>query len=176
VPNSPSSPSPAGPAGPAPAFDERLWPSPTGWIAVPALAAMLGIALWPVGTGAGLAAAIVGLVLAGVVAVRSATRVRVQDGELRAGSAHIPLTLLRAPQSLDADATRHALGPGLDARAHLCLRGWVRTAVRVELDDPADPTPYWIVSTRRPEALVAALGGGATDDDAGRTTGVRPAS
>jgi hypothetical protein len=159
-----------------PAFDERLWPSPTGWIAVPALAAMLGIALWPVGTGAGIAAAAVGLVLAGVVAVRSATRVRVQDGELHAGSAHIPLTLLRTPQALDADATRHALGPGLDARAHLCLRGWVRTAVRVELDDPADPTPYWVVSTRRPTALVAALGGGGTDDDADRTTGVRPAS
>lgn len=160
-----------------PAFDERLWPSPTGWIAVPALAAMLGIALWPVGTGAGIAGAVAGLVLAGVVAVRSATRVRVQDGELHAGSAHIPLTLLRDPQPLDADATRHALGPGLDARAHLCLRGWVRTAVRVELDDPADPTPYWVVSTRRPAALAAALlTTGGTDDDAGRTSGVRPAS
>jgi hypothetical protein len=137
---------------------------------------MLGIALLPVGAGAGIAAAAAGLVVAGVVAVRSATRVRVQDGELRAGSAHIPLTLLREPQSLDADATRYALGPGLDARAHVCLRGWVRTAVRVEVDDPADPTPYWIVSTRRPDALVAALGAGGTDDDAGRTTGVRPAS
>lgn len=156
-----------------PAFDERLWPSVSGWIAVPAFAAMLGIALWPVATTAGLVAAVVGLVLATVIAVWASTRVRVAGGELRAGAAHIPLGLLRDPRALDADETRHELGPGLDARAHLAQRGWVRTAVRVELDDPADPTPYWIISTRRPDALVAALAG---DDDAGRTTQVRPAS
>jgi hypothetical protein len=83
--------------------------------------------------------------------------VSVGDGELRAGAAHVPVTLLRDPRALDAAQARHELGPGLDARAHLAQRGWVRTAVRVDLDDPADPTPYWLVSTRRPQALVAAL-------------------
>ena len=29
--------------------------------------------------------------------------------------------------------------------------------VRVPLTDPADPTPYWLVSTRHPARLVAAL-------------------
>lgn len=166
----------------APAFAERLWPSPSGWVAVPAFAAMLGIVLLPVSPVAGVVAAVVGLVGAGAAAVALATPVRVADGELHAGGAHIPVGLLRDPRALDAAATRHELGPGLDARAHVCLRGWVRTAVRVELDDPADPTPYWVVSTRRPEALVAALGGATVspgapgDDDAGRTAGVRPAS
>lgn len=157
----------------SPAFDERLWPSVSGWIAVPALSAMLGIALLPVAVPAGIAAAVVGLVLAAGIAVWASTRVRVSGGELRAGAAHVPLGLLRDPRALDVDETRYELGPGLDARAYLAHRGWVRTAVRVELDDPADPTPYWIISTRRPDALVAALAG---DDDAGRATGVRPAS
>src|SRR6478609_2592932 len=127
----------------APAFAERLWPSPAGWVAVPALAAMLGIVLLPLSPVAAAVGAALGLVAA----------------ELHAGDAHVPVALLRAPRALDADETRHELGPGLDARAHVCLRGWVRTAVRVELDDPADPTPYWVVSTRRPAELVAALGG-----------------
>jgi hypothetical protein len=30
--------------------------------------------------------------------------------------------------------------------------------VRLRLDDPEDPTPYWLFSVRRPEALVRHLG------------------
>jgi hypothetical protein len=29
--------------------------------------------------------------------------------------------------------------------------------VRVNLDDPNDPTPYWLVSTRQPNRLAEAL-------------------
>ena len=39
----------------------------------------------------------------------------------------------------------------------LLIRGWVSPVVRIELSDPSDPTPYWIVSTRSPAALVAAI-------------------
>ncbi len=59
--------------------------------------------------------------------------------------------------ALDATQTRAELGTRLDARAFLCQRGWIHTAVRVDLVDPLDPTPYWIVSTRHPDDLVAAL-------------------
>jgi hypothetical protein len=34
----------------------------------------------------------------------------------------------------------------------------VGPVVRIEVTDPHDSTPYWIVSTRHPDALVAALG------------------
>ena len=58
--------------------------------------------------------------------------------------------------ALDAEQLRTALGPELDVRAYLCVRGWVRTGVRVTVNDPDDPTPYWLVSTRRPERLIQA--------------------
>jgi hypothetical protein len=29
--------------------------------------------------------------------------------------------------------------------------------VRVHVNDPDDPTPYWMISTRRPDELVAAI-------------------
>jgi hypothetical protein len=141
----------------SPVFDERLWPSPAGWLAVPAAAAMAGVVLWPLDPVAGAVAAALALAAALAAVVRLATRVRVADGELEAGDAHIPGTLLRAPRALDPAAARHALGPGLDARTHLVLRGWVRTGVLVEVTDPADPTPAWFVSTRHPAELVAAL-------------------
>lgn len=85
-------------------------------------------------------------------------RVEVSDGVLRAGRAHMPLRLLDGAEALVGEAARLARGPQLDARAYLCLRGWIPAVVRIHLADPQDPTPYWLVSTRRPEALVAALG------------------
>lgn len=140
-----------------PGFRERLWPGLGGWLAAAGSGVFVGLVFVPIN---GRLAAIVGLVtLVAAVGLTAALtpRVVIAGSELRAGSAHIPLALLGVATPLSGDALRTALGPGLDARAYVCLRGWVRSAVRVELTDPADPTPYWIVSTRLPEALIAAL-------------------
>ncbi len=48
-------------------------------------------------------------------------------------------------------------GPEADARAYLLLRPYLKRAVRVEITDPADPAPYWLVSSRRPEELARAV-------------------
>jgi hypothetical protein len=156
MPSSEPSSTPRG-AGVAPTFSERLWLGPVGWFGIVALAGCLGIAVLPVDDVLALAVAAVALVVLVVIAVLTTTRVEVSGGELFAGSAHVPLDLLGDVRVLDAAALRTELGPSLDARAHLSLRGWIHSAVRVELVDPADPTPYWIVTSRRPEELAAAL-------------------
>lgn len=79
-------------------------------------------------------------------------------GELRAGGARIPTSALGSPEVLDAEGMRAALGPELDARAWVCQRSWVRGGVRVPVTDPRDATPCWVLSSRRPAALAAALG------------------
>jgi hypothetical protein len=139
------------------AFRERLWPGPTGWLVAAGLGALVGLVLLPVSTGLAWGVGAGAVVLALLVTASLASRVEVAAGELRAGSAHIPVALLGTATPLAGEALRTALGPDLDARAYVCLRGWVHSAVRVELLDPADPTPYWVVSTRRPDALAAAL-------------------
>ena len=55
------------------------------------------------------------------------------------------------------DPARRTAGVDADARAYLLLRPFLKRAVRVEITDPADPAPYWLVSTRHGEALVRAL-------------------
>ena len=60
-------------------------------------------------------------------------------------------------EQLDADRTRRVSGPEADARAYLLLRPYLRQSVRVEITDPADPAPYWLVSSRHPRALASAL-------------------
>lgn len=84
-------------------------------------------------------------------------RVVVAGGTLRAGRAHIAAEHLGAAVALDAEQTRRAAGVEADARAYLLIRPYLKRAVRVEITDPADPAPYWLIGTRHPEELAKAL-------------------
>lgn len=88
------------------------------------------------------------------------SRIVVDDDSLIAGRATLPLEFVGTVLTLDSEELRYAAGPGADARAFLLLRGSASTGVKVVLNDPADPTPYWLVATRRPtelrDAIVAA--------------------
>lgn len=50
---------------------------------------------------------------------------------------------------------REAMGPGSNATAWFVTRPYVKGAVKVVLDDPADPHPFWLVSSRHPERIAA---------------------
>jgi len=58
---------------------------------------------------------------------------------------------------LDAEAMRLQAGRDADARAFLLLRPYLKRGVRVDLTDPTDPAPYWLISSRHPDRLAAAL-------------------
>lgn len=115
------------------------------------------IALLPVHPTAAVTAAGVGAVTGVLVAVVTSTVVEVRDDELRVGRAHIPVSDLGEGAALDASGVRGALGPGSDARVFVCVRAWIRSAVTLAVVDPRDPTPRWLVSTRRPDDLLAAV-------------------
>jgi hypothetical protein len=90
------------------------------------------------------------------------SRVRVledDDGEreLEVGDARLPLRFAGEVEVIARKDKRKALGPELDPAAFVLHRGWVGPVVRMRLTDPDDPTPYWVFSTRRPEALVKLL-------------------
>ncbi len=103
-----------------------------------------------------------------VLARYGSVRIEVGPSGLRAGRAHLPSAALGAVSSWSgADAVR-ARGPELSAHAYAVLRGYVDPVVAVRVADEDDPTPYWIMSTRHPERLVAALGMARQDAGAGR--------
>ena len=83
--------------------------------------------------------------------------VSVDGTTFRAGRAHVPLDLVGEVTALDADGVRRQAGVDADARAYLLLRPYLKRAVRVDIVDPDDPTPYWLVSCRRPDDLVSAV-------------------
>lgn len=84
-------------------------------------------------------------------------RVVVVDDVLHAGRAQIDTRHIGAATALDAQQMRLLAGRDADARAFLLLRPYLKRGVRIELTDPADPTPYWLVGSRHPERLAAAL-------------------
>lgn len=98
----------------------------------------------------------VGLFL--LVFAYSRTRLAVDSGTgLRAGRYTLETTYIAGATALEGDAARRALGPEADHQAFLFTRPFLGSLVRVDLADPADPHPYWLISTRRPHELVAAL-------------------
>jgi hypothetical protein len=81
----------------------------------------------------------------------------IDDTRFRAGPESVDLRCIGAVSPLDAEQARQLRGVRADARAPLVLRGYLPLAVRVDVQDPRQPAPYWYVSTRQPHALAAAL-------------------
>ena len=80
------------------------------------------------------------------------------DGiELWAGQAHLPVTVVSRSAEIARTAKSAALGRQLDPAAYVLHRAWVGPMVLLVLEDPDDPTPYWLVSCRHPERVLSAL-------------------
>lgn len=76
---------------------------------------------------------------------------------LSVGQAGLPSDVVSRSLAVPESAKRNAMGRQLDPAAFVSSRGWVREMVMLVLDDPQDPTPYWLISTRDPEALLRAF-------------------
>lgn len=86
-----------------------------------------------------------------------AARVEVTDRALTAGRARLEWAYCGPATALTDEDARRLLGVDADPRAFLLVRPYVSAAVRVDVRDPADPTPYWVLSSRRPEALAESI-------------------
>jgi hypothetical protein len=95
-------------------------------------------------------------VIGGLLYLLGRSDVEVTASMLRAGAAQLGPGHIGRARALDATQTRLLLGPGLRADAWLSLRPWIKTAVQIEVVDD-ESTPYWVVATRRPAELMAAL-------------------
>lgn len=143
----------------AAAFRERLRVPFRWWLQGGLMVASFWVAMIvaiPEAAAWGITAALIAMLATGFRSYGGA-RIVVENGWLQAGTARIDVEFIGAVMALDNAATRELSGPLADARAFLLLRPYLPRAVRVDIDDPDDPTPYWLVSSRRPATLVTAL-------------------
>lgn len=136
---------------------ERLTPSAGAWIVAFVFASLFGVVLVPLDLVIAAAVGLAAMIIMAVVLVVTSPVIEVTDQQLRAGRAQIGREHVGTVTALDRDAWQRAMSTGFDPRDFHLTRGWVATGVRVQITDPADPTPAWQLSTRRPEDLVLAL-------------------
>jgi hypothetical protein len=80
------------------------------------------------------------------------------DGdELRIDRAHIDIKYLGAITILDAPAMRLLRTRDADPAAYLAIRFWIPTGLKIAVVDPRDPTPYWLITSKRGEEIAALL-------------------
>jgi hypothetical protein len=98
----------------------------------------------------------------------SSPRVAVAADTLTAGERSVPLELIEAAIGLTAGELRRLVGRHADPTCYSFIRSWIGPGVQLVLrpadprpDGPTDPElptePYWVVSTRHPDRLLAAL-------------------
>jgi hypothetical protein len=122
------------------------------------LALSLGIAIWAAMTTM-IAAIVMALLTAATILIyfTFSLVIEVDERELRVGKAHIDkkycgdVTVL-TPAQMSLQRTREA-----DPAAHLAIRFWTAHGVKIEVTDERDQTPYWLVTSKRGDALTQAL-------------------
>ncbi|MER6538830.1 DUF3093 domain-containing protein [Streptomyces sp. 900105755] len=139
-------------------YEERLTAPRSWWFISFLVGVSFALILLPFGTLPMLGGLVGGTAAAAVVASSyGSLRIRVVGDSLIAGEAKIPVSALGQAEILEPDEARAWRTYKADVRAFLLLRSYIPRALRVEVTDPDDPTPYLYLSTREPEALAAAI-------------------
>ena len=138
---------------------ERLHAPVSWWAGTAAFGVTWGwLFLVLLGPAAAVIAAVVVFAAVGLLLMRyGSLSVAADSNGLWAGRSHLTPAFVGPVEVLGPEQYRHQLGAGADVRAHLVTRPYLDRGVLVRVDDPADPTPYWLVSSRRPDDLAAAL-------------------
>lgn len=138
-------------------YREKLWPAlwlylGTALVIPASLLVFLPINLW-----VGVATAVVLYTACVVALIAGAPVIEVTERAFIAGRATLPLEAIGEVTGYRGDEAQLERGRRLDARAWLVIRGWVSPVVKVEVVDETDPAPYWLVSTRQPDAVIDAI-------------------
>ncbi len=118
-------------------LNRNIW-----WIIIPAVV-LSAIAIW-------------------VMVSWSGTVLRVEkdaDGTrwLVVKDAQLPHDVVQRSMVVPKSARRSALGPQFDPAAFLVTHGWIDEHVMLVLDDPDDPTPYWLIAAKKPQQVLDAF-------------------
>ncbi|HEU4807664.1 MAG TPA: DUF3093 domain-containing protein [Homoserinimonas sp.] len=138
-------------------YRERLWPAAWIYISLGLVIPASILVFMPINQLVGV---ITGLCLylgcAGLLTATAPTLL-VTEHQLVAGRAALPLSLVGEATGFEGSEATMERGQRLDARAWLLIRGWVGPVVKIVVADEADPTPYWLVSTRKPDEFISAI-------------------
>ena len=140
-----------------PLYREWLVPSIGNFVAAAIIMPSAYLVFLPINPALGFWLGILLMFAIWVVMLSASPRIEVSNGELKVAMAHIAVEHLSQGREIPVDFRFAERGPSLDARAYVRFQVGVKSLVRFEITDPKDPTPYWLVSTRHADRLLAAV-------------------
>jgi len=72
---------------------------------------------------------------------------------LSVGKVQIPTKYIKNVTVIETYAQQSEKGPKLHPAAYIRFQVGVKGLLKIELNDPSDPTPYWLISSRNPELV-----------------------
>jgi hypothetical protein len=140
-------------------YREQLRVPASYWVLGMLTAAILGSTLW---AGFSIGVAIAVYVISGgscawALLAWGSICIEVTDGQLRAGRAVLALQLAGEVTPLDEAQARALRGPRANPAAFMLIRPYVKAAVYIEVSGGPAAPPYWLVATRHPVELTAAI-------------------
>ncbi|WP_313814222.1 DUF3093 domain-containing protein [Glutamicibacter sp.] len=140
-------------------FHEKIWPSFGSWMWPVLISATGGVAFAPVNVALGWTVGFVLMIALATIMILRVPSIEVTNDMVTVGRASIERKYIGQVIGYRGDEAFKQRGQKLHGLAYMLLRGYLDAVVRLEVIDERDSTPYWLVSTRRPEEFTAALGG-----------------
>ena len=91
------------------------------------------------------------------IAFAMRSTITLDGNELRIDRAHIETKYLGKVTILDSEAMRLLRTRDADPAAYLAIKFWAPTGIKIEVIDPRDSTPYWLITSKRGENIAALL-------------------
>ena len=91
------------------------------------------------------------------IAIAMRSTISIDGQELRIDQAHIELKYLGGVEQLTSSQMRLLRTRDADPAAYLAIKFWLSTGVKITISDPRDPTPYWLVTSKRGDQIAALL-------------------
>jgi hypothetical protein len=118
----------------------------------------LVIAIWAAfDNNVALVAFIIATIAIIYIAIAMRSTITLDGEELRIDRAHIDIKYLGSITVLDSPAMRLLRTRDADPAAYLAIKFWMPKGIKITVVDPRDPTPYWLITSKRGEEIAALL-------------------
>ena len=91
------------------------------------------------------------------IAIAMRSTITLDSEELRIDRAHIEIKYLGSATVVDSQTMRLLRTRDADPAAYLAIRFWISKGIKITIVDPRDPTPYWLITSKRGEEIAALL-------------------
>ncbi|MDO4908415.1 MAG: DUF3093 domain-containing protein [Corynebacterium sp.] len=141
-------------------YSERQWVPWYWWLLGALFVALLTaqVGMTRVGSWMWVACVAFAIITIVVLYLLSNTRISVEEEDgirwLTDGKSSLPHTAVSRCLAVPATAKRNAMGHQLDPAAYVVSHGWVPEMAMLVIDDPEDPTPYWLICSKNPDKLL----------------------